>query len=779
MIDRLSKGNLHTVRSHLRRTGALILGQPALVVSVVVSLLVLGVRQQGLLETLELGAYDQMIRLRPAEEPDPRILVVAVTEADIQTYKQYPLSDERMHQLLAKLLAKEPRVIGLDIFRDLPVPPGHAGLAALMQKDSRIVPVCKVKDSESPGNAAPPSVSESRVGFSDVKVDRDGILRRALLFLSPSAHEPCPNPNSLGFQLVQRYLEKEGIVASETSEHLRWKNTVFKPLEANDGGYQGMDARGYQILLNYRSGNRPANQITMSQVLNGQFDPSWVKDRIVLIGVTASSVDDAFYTPYSGAQKGNRKMPGIVTHAQLVSQMLSAVLDGRRLFWFWSDWGEALWVLGWSVTGGLMALRLRHPGHLLLGQGAALGVLFGTCWVLFTQAGWVPVVPAAIALVGTAAGVVAYSAHQAEQNQKKIALLVQEQQFNLAQLQALLQQKNQEPETEEVATAIAPASLSVLPNRDDDDDDDETQPWQPSLDVITEPERMERQRLDASPVKNGDSLRPSLLMGRYKILRPLASGGFGHTYLAEDTMRPGKPQCAVKHLMPALRDEKFLKVAKRLFFTEAAILESLGHHSQIPQLLAYFEEHQEFYLIEEFIKGHPLTDELLVDKRLPEAQVVEILCGVLEILIFIHENQVIHRDVKPSNIIRREKDGRLVLIDFGAVKQIQPQEEEQERRTIAIGTRGYTPAEQYDGQPRFSSDIYALGMIGVEAVTGIPPSKLETDRNTGNINWREFALVRDEFAEILDKMVRFHFVTRYQSATEVLQDLKRLPNAPV
>ncbi|MEW5856450.1 MAG: CHASE2 domain-containing serine/threonine-protein kinase [Cyanobacteriota bacterium] len=773
MIDRLSKGNFHTVRSHLRRTATLILGQPALVVSVVVSLLVLGVRQQGLLETLELGAYDQMIRLRPAEEPDPRILVVAVTEADIQAYKQYPLSDERMHQMLAKLLANEPRTVGLDIYRDLPVEPGHAAFSKLMSSDRRIVPVCAVKDSESPGTPPPPNIADDQAGFADIgKTDSDGVIRRGLLFVSPSDHKPCPNPNSFSFQLVQRYLEKEGIVASDTPP-LRWNNTVFKPLEANDGGYQGMDARGYQILLNYRSANRPFNQVTMSQVLNGQFDPSWVKDRIVLIGVTASSIDDAFYTPYSGAQKGNRKMPGVVTHAHLVSQMLSAVLDGRRLFWFWSDWGEALWVLGWSVVGGVMALRLRHPGHLLLGQGAALGVLFGTCWVLFTQAGWVPVVPSAIALVGTAAGVVAYSAHQAEQNQKKIALLVQEQQFNLAQMQALLQQKNreQEPETEEVATAIAPAPLSVLPNGDDYDDD-ETQPWQPSsFDVTTEP--------DASPVKYGESLRPSLLMGRYKILRPLASGGFGHTYLAEDTMRPGKPQCAVKHLMPALRDEKFLKLAKRLFFTEAAILESLGHHSQIPQLLAYFEEHEEFYLIEEFIKGHPLTDELLIDKRLPEAQVVEILCGVLEILVFIHENQVIHRDIKPSNIIRREKDGRLVLIDFGAVKQIQPQEEsEQENRTIAIGTRGYTPPEQYDGHPRFSSDIYALGMIGVEAVTGIPPNKLETDRNTGNINWREFASVRDEFAEILDKMVRFHFVTRYQSATEVLQELKRLPSAP-
>jgi serine/threonine protein kinase len=229
-------------------------------------------------------------------------------------------------------------------------------------------------------------------------------------------------------------------------------------------------------------------------------------------------------------------------------------------------------------------------------------------------------------------------------------------------------------------------------------------------------------------------------------------------------------------LRPARRDEKFLKLARRLFSTEAEILEKLGNHTQIPQLLAYFEEKQEFYLVQELIEGHPLSDELPVDKRLPEAQVVEVLRGVLEILDFIHNHCVIHRDIKPSNIIRREQDKSLVLIDFGAVKEIQPQEPtEQEGLTVAIGTRGYTPPEQLAGHPRLTSDIYALGMIGIQALTGIHPHQMHQNAITGEISWRHLASVEEDFAQILEKMVRYHFIERYQSAGEVLQDLKRLP----
>lgn len=273
------------------------------------------------------------------------------------------------------------------------------------------------------------------------------------------------------------------------------------------------------------------------------------------------------------------------------------------------------------------------------------------------------------------------------------------------------------------------------------------------------------------------------LKGRYRIIKALGFGGFGKTYLAEDTHRPGAPYCVVKQLMPLCKDLEFLQMARRLFKMEAETLEKLGKHNQIPQLLAYFEEDEEFYLVEEFIEGHCFKRELTQGKRFPDFEVVDFLKNIAEILDFIHKQGVIHRDIKPSNIIRREQDGRLILIDFGAVKQIQPHLlREQENitlttLTIAIGTADYAPLEQLAGQPRFNSDIYALGIVGIEARTGILPNQLKRDSQTGKVIWHHLAQVREDLAEILDKMTHPVFVERYQSAIAVLQDLEKLEHS--
>jgi len=212
-----------------------------------------------------------------------------------------------------------------------------------------------------------------------------------------------------------------------------------------------------------------------------------------------------------------------------------------------------------------------------------------------------------------------------------------------------------------------------------------------------------------------------------------------------------------------------------LFRTEAEILEKLGKHDQIPQLLASFEEDTEFYLVQEFIDGHTLTDELADGKRLSEQQVVGIIRDVLHVLEFIHDRHVIHRDLKPGNLIRRKHDQQLVLIDFGAVKQIQPQDlNEGELATVAIGTRGYAPAEQLAGHPAVNSDIYALGMICIQALTGRVPHQLESDVNTGSVVWRQMAQVSPDLAALLDRMVCYYFSDRYQSTQEVMRDLKPL-----
>jgi serine/threonine protein kinase len=268
-----------------------------------------------------------------------------------------------------------------------------------------------------------------------------------------------------------------------------------------------------------------------------------------------------------------------------------------------------------------------------------------------------------------------------------------------------------------------------------------------------------------------------ILGGRYELIHYLGGGGFGQTYLAQDNHLPGKPRCVVKHLKPTLIDAVSLETAQRLFETEAQVLYRLNGYSQIPRLLAHFQEDQEFYLVQEFIDGTNLGTELLPGHRFSEPETIALLQDILDVLLYIHHHNVIHRDLKPSNLIRRRRDGRIVLIDFGAVKQLTTQiiqTHSHTTRTIAIGSPGYMPSEQMAGRPRFCSDLYAVGMIGIQALTGLHPKSLPEDARTGEMIWRDRAEVSLELGQILDRMVRYDFRERYQSALEVLTDLKLL-----
>jgi eukaryotic-like serine/threonine-protein kinase len=268
-----------------------------------------------------------------------------------------------------------------------------------------------------------------------------------------------------------------------------------------------------------------------------------------------------------------------------------------------------------------------------------------------------------------------------------------------------------------------------------------------------------------------------LLDRRYQINQTLASGGFGQTFLAEDTKLPGSPICVVKQLKPFSNDPNTLQIARRLFADEAQVLQRVGNHDQIPRLLAYFEENQEFFLVQEFIDGHPLSQEITPGKALSEVEVVNLLQDVLEPLAFVHQSQIIHRDIKPANLIRRDRDRKIVLIDFGAVKEIavtQVNSQGESLLTVGIGTPGYMPSEQTRGIPRLSSDIYAVGMMGIQALTGLMPQELREDPQTAEILWRHHVQVSSPLADILDNMVRYDFRQRYQSAKEALHALQQL-----
>ncbi|WP_035986489.1 protein kinase domain-containing protein [Leptolyngbya sp. KIOST-1] len=277
-------------------------------------------------------------------------------------------------------------------------------------------------------------------------------------------------------------------------------------------------------------------------------------------------------------------------------------------------------------------------------------------------------------------------------------------------------------------------------------------------------------------------MEQTLLGGRYQVIRRLGSGGFSRTFLVTDLHLPNHPRCVIKQLKVQDKDTGTLDMARRLFDTEARVLYQLGNHPQIPALLAHFEEDQEFYLAQEYIEGSRLNRQVEEGKPWSETRVVLLLQEVLEILAFVHRQQVIHRDIKPSNLIRRHRDGKLVLIDFGAVKQVTSSplldaETGATNITVAIGTHGYMPNEQYAGKPRFSSDVYAVGILGIRALTGLHPQKIEEDPLTSELDWRQHApTVSSELAAVLDRMVRYDFRDRYPTAQEALEALQNLPN---
>ncbi|KAF3889031.1 MULTISPECIES: serine/threonine-protein kinase [Nostocales] len=271
-----------------------------------------------------------------------------------------------------------------------------------------------------------------------------------------------------------------------------------------------------------------------------------------------------------------------------------------------------------------------------------------------------------------------------------------------------------------------------------------------------------------------------LLGGRYQIIQVLAQGGFGQTYLANDAHRPGHPVCVVKQLRPTKQNPELMPKIQLWFKNEAEILEKLGLHDRIPQLLAYFEENKEFYLVQEYIAGHTLTHELILGHPWDSKRVTDLLTGILEILQFVHSYGVIHRDVKPSNLIRRQTDSKLVLIDFGTVKQIPPLDGQSvPNLTMAVGTPAYMPPEQVYGYPQLNSDIYAVGVIGIQAASGLSAQEVKTliDPNSpyaGIKNWRDSSAISQELAEILEKMVESDRRLRYQTAEEVLKGLQKI-----
>jgi serine/threonine-protein kinase len=268
--------------------------------------------------------------------------------------------------------------------------------------------------------------------------------------------------------------------------------------------------------------------------------------------------------------------------------------------------------------------------------------------------------------------------------------------------------------------------------------------------------------------------QPLLLRNRYRAFKRLGQGGFGATFLARDEDMPSKPWRVIKQLRPAENSPQLARLAEELFNREAEVLERLGEHSQIPKLYAHFQEGGKFYLVQEFIEGITLAQEMRRNGPFSEEQARQVMQEVLLILSYVHSHNTVHRDIKPANLIRRKEDGRLVLIDFGAVKQLGPGHTLSEEGT-AIRSLGFSPPEQMAGQAVGpASDLYALAATCLNLMTLESPAKFY-DHNTGQWDWSDRLQLSPEFDAILRRMLHPVISQRFATATEALRALQGIP----
>ena len=393
-------------------------------VGALVGLAVLMVRSTGYLEPWELVAYDWFLRARPgAAVAENRIVIIGITEDDIGALGRWPLTDAVMADLVQKLLPSRPRAIGLDIYRDFPVPPGEKAFERVLATSRNVVIVEKF-GRDSRARVGPPQVLKDtdQVGFNDLLVDRDGIVRRALLFLD----DGDATAYSFALRLALLYLQGEGITPQpdpSNPEYLRLGPTSFRPLESHDGGYVETDARGYQILLDSKPFRTPVPSYSLSSLLSGRVDPRAIQDKIVLVGVTAVSVPDLFHTPYSsGRAAEERGVYGVSVHASVVSQFLRAALEGHSPMRAASERQETLWIVMWGILGGLVGVVGRSLWRFLLLTAGGVVALALVGEAALVGGWWFPFVPPVFAWAISAGLLTAY---MTSQEKRQRALLMQ------------------------------------------------------------------------------------------------------------------------------------------------------------------------------------------------------------------------------------------------------------------------------------------------------------------------------------------------------------------
>jgi adenylate cyclase len=390
--------------------------------------ILLGLRFAGLLQPLELAAYDLFFQLRPSEKTDEHIAIVEINESDIQKYNS-PISDATLAKLIHLIKQQQPRVIGLDLYRDLPVPfepgAGYQELIKIFESTPNLIGIRTVVGYRN--GVAPPPVLEKlgRVAANDLPPDTDGKIRRTILSLKDNRGKTV---QSLSVLLATEYLKTKNIkweILDVKAKKYKLGKATFLPFEENDGGYVRAESGGYQILSNYRSFRNSFRTATLDDVLEGRIPKDFFRDRIVLIGNTTESSKDYLLTPFSGNILGNslELASGVTIHANVVSQLIDSAVDGRPLLQVWTKPMECLWISIWALIGGLIYCRgyarLQNRSRLSLSLGTLTIALLGGglvvgSYLAFLQGWWIPVVPSFLALFGSAIAITAYKARSAD-----------------------------------------------------------------------------------------------------------------------------------------------------------------------------------------------------------------------------------------------------------------------------------------------------------------------------------------------------------------------------
>ncbi|MEC4818661.1 MAG: serine/threonine-protein kinase, partial [Scytonema sp. PMC 1069.18] len=700
-----------------------------LIGTTVISAALLLATGSGLAKYMETQAYRLFYLLRGPVEPPKDIVILAIDDQSISSSQQYyktnpqeyayfeplqafPFKRTAYAQVIEKLLKAGARSVALDVVFDTPStygPDDDEQLRQALQNYGSRVALAAVYET---------SKTRSQLEVTQLTQPQQKFRIGSV---------------AIGF--VNFPLEIDGKVHKLSSEYSK-SPEVDEILAVKTLSFDEAVLRASQMNYPPPKGDRihfygPADRFE-SIPFSSIFDPeNWntylqegkfFKDKIVLVGATAKLANDYHSVPVAENWLEPEKMSGVEIHANAIATLIENKAIRSAIP---NQQGQGLFVFA-LVGGFAVIVSLTKRGVPRFFASVTLAISWGGVGYL-AFVNWQLILPTAVPVVAIVTVGFCY-----------LGIEFAREIFRKSQLLDIFQKYSSHRVVQE-----------ILSQQDD-------------LKDLLQHREM--------------AVSGKILDGRYKIIKVLGAGGFSETYVAEDIRLPGNPLCVVKQLKPANSKPEQLTIARRLFTSEAQTLQKLGNHDQIPQLLAYFEEEEEFYLVQEYIIGHALSQELPPDKRLHEAAVIYILRDLLQTLAFVHRNNVIHRDIKPSNIIRRQSDGKLVLIDFGAVKEVTTQlleNSEQTAFTIGIGTRGYAPSEQCYGRPQYSSDIYAVGMIGIRALTGMAPHEIERDEN-GELKWVNKVNISTSLANILSQMVREDFHQRYQSASQAFEALEEI-----